>query len=139
MDATRGRASEGAWWRLTGAVDRRQTRRDIVFLTLGLAGLTWLALSTPFRKIGLEWVFLAVLALISDWIPVPLSEHLRLRFVAPFLVAVAVQVGPTAAVITDLAALTAAMFGAKVISVSSPQAAAVSAAKSVITAAVGPT
>lgn len=124
MDATRARASHGPWWHLQGAGSRRQALRQVLSLALGIAGFVWLAVNTPFREVGLEWVYLAVLALVADWIPVPLSDHLRLRFVAPFLVAVAVQIGPAAAVITDLAALVAAMFGAKVLADSSPQAAA---------------
>ncbi len=124
MDATRGRAGNGSWWQLSGASDRRQARRDILVLLLSLSGLAGLALASPFREVGLEWLFLILLALIADWMPISLGEGLRLRFVAPFLVAVAVTMGPVAAVITDVTALVAAMFGMRLVADGSAHSAA---------------
>lgn len=101
-------------------MDRRLLRRDLALLTLSLVGLGALVVGHPFRSVGLEWIFLAVLTLIADWLPVPLGHSIRLRFVAPFLVAVAVMVGPAAAVITDMAALWAALYGSRLVDTSVP-------------------
>lgn len=81
-------------------------------LAAGVVGFATLALVAPSRAFGLNWMFLAVLAVIADWVPVPLGDsRLRIRFVAPFLVAVSILIGPVAAVITDVAALSVAMLG----------------------------
>lgn len=120
MDATRVRSPHGRWWLPAEAIDRRTLRRDLALLSLSVLGLAALLVGQPFQSVGLEWLLLAVLTLIADWLPVPLGHAVRLRFVAPFLVAVAIVVGPAAVVITDMAALWAAFFGARLMESSTP-------------------
>lgn len=124
MDATRGRPSNGSWWQFRGGRDRRQARNDLALLLISLAALAGLATASPIREVGIEWLFLILLAMIADWMPITLGAGLRLRFVAPFLVAVAVSMGPVAAVLTDATALAAAMFGMRLASDSTPNSAA---------------
>jgi putative nucleotidyltransferase with HDIG domain len=69
---------------------------------IGLA--LWVELTTPYSVAPvMAWVLIPALAMIAEFLPVEISRHgLRITFSMPFLAGMAVAVGATGALLTDL-------------------------------------